>query len=442
VPELSLSSAETLRASESSSKPTRARYWVVFFTISLSVLAYIDRVAISQVAPYIARDLQLSKTQMGTVFAAFILGYALFEIPGAWLADLLGPRRALLGIVSWWSAFTALTGSAGSFRSLVSIRFSFGMGEAGCFPTITKALSTWLPVRERTRIQGLLWTITHWSGAITPPLVVLILRFVNWRMAFGLLGSLGILWIIPFALWYRDSPARHKAVNRAELDLIAVAAGNTAGRHKVPWVAILRSRTMWLLSVQYFCLWFSGYFFITWLPTYLQEYHKLSSGVSAGYAAMTLFASGLGALSSGMLTGRLAEWIGDVTSARRMVAGGGLVGAGLFLMLSIRFADPRIMIGLMCLAYFCHDLVMPPAWVSCMDIGGRFSGSVSGVMNLFGNLAGVTSSALGGYLLERTGGNWHSLIILLSCVYIAGAFCWIGIDPVTPIAADAESLLA
>jgi ACS family glucarate transporter-like MFS transporter len=439
VQESRLASAESIRVSQGSVKPTHARNWVVFFTIALSVLAYIDRVAISQVAPFIASDLHLNKTQMGTVFAAFILGYALFEIPGAWLADLLGPRKALLGIVSWWSVFTALTGSAASFRSLVAIRFSFGMGEAGCFPTITKALSTWLPARERTRIQGLLWTITHWSGAITPPLVVFMLGFVSWRTSFRLLGSLGILWLVPFALWYRDSPAQHKGVNQGELDLIAESARNNAGRHKVPWAAILRSRTIWLLSVQYYCLWFSGYFFITWLPTYLQEYHRLSPAKSAGYAAMTLFASGLGALCSGFLTGRLAEWIGDVARARRLMTSGGLIGAGTFLALSIRFADPRIMIALMCLAYFCHDLVMPPSWATCMDIGGRFSAFVSGVMNLFGNLAGVTSSALGGYLLQRTGGNWHLLIIVLSCVYIAGAFCWLGIDPVSPLAAEAES---
>ena len=155
--------------------PTHAHRWVVFFAVALAVLAYVDRVAISQAGPVIAREMNFNKAQMGTVFGAFILGYALFEIPGAWLADWLGPRKALIRIVTWWSAFTALTGMAAGFQSLIAIRFLFGAGEAGAFPTIAKSLSTWLPVKERTRVQGMLWTATHWSGAITPPLIIFLL---------------------------------------------------------------------------------------------------------------------------------------------------------------------------------------------------------------------------------------------------------------------------
>ena len=401
--------------------------------MSLAVLAYVDRVAISQMGPVIAREMNFNKTQMGTVFSAFILGYALFEIPGAWLADWLGPRRALMRIVTWWSAFTAFTGLTQGFGSLVATRFLFGAGEAGAFPTIAKSLSTWLPVKERTRVQGLLWTATHWSGAVTPPLVIFLLGVLSWRGAFAALGAVGILWLIPFALWYRDNPATHPAVNAAELALLPDTRRQLSEHQVVPWARLLRSNAVRLLALQYFCLWFSGYFYITWLPTYLQEYHKLSPSQSANYTALPLFTSGLGALFSGFFTTRLADWVGGTLRARRIMVLTGFFGSAIFMALSIPAATPRIMIAMMALANFCHDLVMPPAWATCMDIGGKFSGSVAGIMNLFGNLAGVASSTLGGYLLQRTGGDWHMLIAVLAAVYALGALCWFRLDSVSPV---------
>ena len=146
-------------------KPTRARYWVIVFAITLAVLSYVDRVSISQAAGPISRDLLLSKSQTGLVFGAFALSYALFEIPGGWLGDWMGPRRVLVRIVLAWSTFTALTGAAWSFASLCVVRFLFGAGEAGCFPNLTKAFSVWLPRAERVRAQGIMWAFARWGGA-------------------------------------------------------------------------------------------------------------------------------------------------------------------------------------------------------------------------------------------------------------------------------------
>src|SRR6476660_7438339 len=149
----------------SSQKPTKARYWVVVFAVTLAVLSYIDRVCISQAAPVISRDLGLTKSQMGMVFSAFAIAYALFEIPGGWMGDWMGPRRVLMRIVIWWSFFTAATGWAWNFGSVVTTRALFGAGEAGCFPNLTKACSAWLPRSERTRAQGIMWMFARWGGA-------------------------------------------------------------------------------------------------------------------------------------------------------------------------------------------------------------------------------------------------------------------------------------
>src|SRR3989442_623193 len=187
-------------------RPTRTRYWVIVFAITLAIITYIDRVCISQAAPDISRDLGLSKEQMGLAFSAFALSYALFEIPGGWLGDVIGPRKVLMRVVVMWSAFTAATGWAWSAISLVLCRFCFGMGEAGCFPNLTKAFTIWLPTMERVRAQGIMWLSARWGGAFTPLLVAWVLSMVSWRWAFVLFGAIGLVWAFFFYHWFRDHP--------------------------------------------------------------------------------------------------------------------------------------------------------------------------------------------------------------------------------------------
>ncbi len=145
---------------------------------------------------------------MGYVFAAFAWAYALFEIPGGWMGDWLGPRRVLLRIVTWWSICTAAMGWMWSLTSMIVTNFLFGAGEAGCFPNLTKVFTTWLPRRERVRAQGIMWMSARWGGAFTPMLVVWMLHFVNWRRTFQIFGGLGVIWAVFFYRWFRDNPAR------------------------------------------------------------------------------------------------------------------------------------------------------------------------------------------------------------------------------------------
>jgi MFS family permease len=152
------------------------RYRVTAFAISLAALAYMQRVAISQAAADIQADLHLGKAELGMVFGAFGLAYALFEVPSGLLGDRFGVRKTLTRIVVGWSAFTALTGAAWSFSSLWIARFLFGAGEAGCFPNLTRMLSTWLPLKARLRAQALMWACTRWAGALTPPLVLALVQ--------------------------------------------------------------------------------------------------------------------------------------------------------------------------------------------------------------------------------------------------------------------------
>ena len=407
--------------------------------MSLAVLAYIDRTVIAQAAPLISADLGFDKVMMGTVLSAFLLGYGLFEIPGGWYGDWVGARKGLMRIVLAWSAFTALTGAAWTFTSMVVIRFLFGVGEAGCFPIIAKSFTTWLPRDERTRAQGLLWMAARWGGAFTPLLVVRVLQFVNWRIAFGLFGLLGIVWAIFFYRWYRDDPRDHPAVNQQELALMHDIEPAGASHGNVPWRRLLRSRSVLLLAAQYYFLSFGWYFFMTWLHTYLQEHHRLTQTQSAAYAAFPLFFNGLGSLFCGMMAPTITRATGDAVRTRKIMAITGFVGAGSFLMLATRMPDVNTTMAMMAAASFFNDLVMPHAWASCMDVGGRYAASVAGTMNLMGNLAGASSTMIGGVLLSQAGGDWNQFIAILAAVYFLGVPCWALLDPRATVDGTAPS---
>jgi len=288
----------------------------------LSVITYIDRVALSQAAPAVASDLGLTQVEMGWAFSAFGFAYFLFQVPGGWFSDRFGPRRVLTGIVVWWSVFTAATGWAWNQASLVASRFLFGVGQGGGFPVLTKTFAIWLPPAERVRAQGVMWLSARWGGAFTPLLVVFLLQHLTWRGAFGIFGLLGIFWALVFFRWFRDTPARHPRVNPEELAILPSPAEadvrSDAGR--VPWAVVVRSRTVWALWLQYYCLSHGWYFYITWLPTYLMEARGVSLQESAVLAGLPLFFGGIGSVSTGFLIGILQRMGWTARAARRLVS--------------------------------------------------------------------------------------------------------------------------
>src|SRR5262249_23305632 len=146
--------------------------------------------------------------------------YAIFEVPSGWLGDTMGPRKVLTRIVLWWSAFTAATGLAWNFASLLACRFLFGAGEAGAFPNTSRSFSQWFPVRERGRAHGVIFMGTRLGGALAPPLAVALITAAGWRKSFWIFGSLGLFWAAGWWKWFRDDPAQHPSVNALELDVI------------------------------------------------------------------------------------------------------------------------------------------------------------------------------------------------------------------------------
>ncbi len=414
-------------------RATRTRYWVVVFAVTLAIIMYIDRVCISQAAPEMQKTLGLDKKQMGLVFSAFTAAYAIFEIPSGWLGDWLGPRKVLMRVVLWWSLFTAATGRVWGLASLLVTRFLFGAGEAGCFPNLTKVFTLWLTKTERMRAQGIMWMSARWGGAFTPLLVVWVFQFVSWRNAFMLFGAIGVVWAIIFYFWFRDNPREHRRVNVAELELLKENEANLGGHGGMPWSKLISSPSILLLWAQYFFLSYSWYFYITWLPTYLKETRSMPQEKAALLAGLPLFLGGIGCLLAGLISGWLVRRSLSVTFVRRLMAVIGFTGAAGMLLWSAYIQNPVWSMISMGMAGFFNDLTMPGSWGACMDIGGRFAGTVSGSMNMMGNLGGVVFPSVAGFVVKPTGEGWQMIILISSAVYFLGTFCWLFIDPVTPL---------
>ena len=435
---MSISTETGTRDAAAGLRPTRTRFGVVWFVATVAALTYIDRVCISKAEPYITKEFGLDSKQMGWVFAAFGVGYALFEVPGGWLGDRIGARKVLTRIVLWWSFFTAATGWAWNFVSLLVTRFLFGAGEAGCFPNVARALKTWLPQNERVRAQSIVWLSARWGGAFTPFLIVFLLDVMSWRSVLYVFGALGVFWSILFYRWYRDHPRDLKGANQAELALIEGKAGEAAEQHgPTPWKAMLASRTVWLLCLQYCCLAYAWIFYVTWLPKYLLDVLKVDGKWGAFLNTFPLFLGGIGCIVSGSVLSWLVRRTGSVRAGRRIVACFGFGAASVLLILSFYLKNPLWAMLAMGFASFANDFVMPVSWGAAMDVGGRYTGTLSGIMNMASAVGGSLAPILTGRLIAGPGG-WEMNFWISAGVYLLGIFCWLGLDPVTPLKARTE----
>jgi MFS transporter, ACS family, glucarate transporter len=410
-------------------RPTRVRHGVLGFTLAVTAIAYLDRVCISTAAPAMKGDLGISDVEMGYVFSAFTLAYALLEVPSGWLADRFGARWMLTRIVIWWSAMTAATGAATGFVSLLSLRWLFGMGEAGVLPSIARAYGRWLPLAERGRAFGLTIMAAALGGAATQPLVVALLERLSWRHAFPIFGSVGLIWAAAWFAWFRDDPREHRGVNEAELALIANLPPTP--HPAVPWGALLRSRCMLALCAMYFAAIYGWYFYLTWLPTYLMRARGFELASAGWLAALPLLSIAAGSLLGGGLGDLLARRFG----LRPGLRAPGLVGlplAALAIAGAVTTSDPRRAAYCLAAAAGLAALGTAPAWAVCLAVGGRHAGVVGGAMNTFGNLGGATSPVVVGWCLQAWS-SWETPLWTVAAFYLVAAASWLGIDPDTPI---------
>lgn len=389
------------------------RYRFVLAAFLLSVLLYVDRVCISSAKEPITRDLQLSETQFGWVLSAFALGYALLQTPTGWLADRYGPRRLLAAVVTFWSVFTGLTGASFGFAALLVVRFLFGAGEAGAYPGMARATFSWIPMSERGVVQGISFSGARLGAAFALPGVAWLVETLGWRETFLLLMAIGFVWAVAWFLWFRDQPENHPGVSRAELEWILSRRQQTeaaVGGTPLKVGLLLRSANLWLAMTQYFCSNFTNFFCLTWLFPHVKAQYQLNAVQAGLYASLPLVCGAAGNLFSGSVIDRIYR-SGRWALSRRLPAVLGFTFAVTGLVGSVQAESVGSTIGWLCLAVFGVDMTISPSWSLCIDIGREHAGTVSGTMNMAGNLGSFVTSLAFPYLQVWTGDpKWFFLV--------------------------------
>jgi ACS family glucarate transporter-like MFS transporter len=414
------------------------RYRVLALLFILVFVMYLDRLCIAVAGPRMQHDLGLAPRQWGWVTGAFTIAYALFEIPSGALGDRIGPRKVLTRIVLWWSAFTALTGAVSGFGPLLLVRFLFGAGEAGAFPNCTASVSRWIPAAERARATSVFWMATSAGGAITPFLVVSIQQTYSWRVAFYVFSALGLFWAAFWYWWFRDTPREMPGVSPEELVLI----GNPAGSHHggVPWKAMFRNRNFLRILLMYHLYCWGAYFYLSWLPTYLQIGRGLTENEMKVASSLPSGAGLLGILAGGFLSDRLAR-THSLRFARCSIGSVSLILAGIAMLAATLTKNNWYAVGLMSLGLGVMNAMLPVAWSICLDMGRQHAGAVSAAMNMSGQIGSFLSSVAFGYLVESLG-SYNLALMPLAAMLVFSGIVFTTINPADQLIADSELLTA
>jgi ACS family glucarate transporter-like MFS transporter len=416
-------------------KKSHVRWQILGLLFLISVVTYIDRVNISVAGKEMMPALGLSNVQMGTVFSAFVLGYALFQIPGGWLGDWWGPRRVLALALIWWSLFTILTAQAGNLfftsflgalGSLILVRFLIGVGEAAALPNFNRTVANWLAPTERGLGMGVSIGGIGLGSAITPPLVAWIMTHYGWKISFYVTGAVGVFVAAAWYLFSRDYPHQHPWVSESELSWITQKSAKPQHTFssKVPFVELLKLPSVWFLTVSYTMLGYIAYIYLSWFFLYLVNIRHFTvlegSFLATGpFIAMALFCP-LGGWVTDTLTKRYGHRIGR--------AGVGCTGMLLTSMLIYSGAlvqDPYSAIFLLSLGAGILYATVGAYWASTIDLSQKYSGTLSGLMNMGANLGGTLSPTLTPFIGEKWG--WTAALIVAAAVAFLGSLLWLGV---------------
>lgn len=415
------------------------RFFLICGAFLLSVLMWIDRACISAAKEDIATDLDFSDVQMGWVMGAFTLGYALFQVPSGKLAERYGPRTVMTVVCIAWSLFTGLTGVVRGLLPMIGLRFLFGVGESGGYPTLARAFSSWLPIGERGITNSISFSGGRLGAALAMPGVVwLIATLGGWQQTFWLLGSVGIGVAILWFLLFRDLPEEHFAVSKAERDYIQenrkAPSAEVIDEPNISFLQMLRSPNMRMLMVQYVAHNFTFFFTVSWFFPYMKENYELPTEQVAFYAAAPLLCGVLGNWLAGFTVDALYRK-GKWQLSRRLPAIIGFACSAIGMSLCINMNSPNSAVAAMCLAIFGADMILSPAWSTCLDIGGRNAPSVSGAMNMIGNLGSFVTALAFPYLYDWTGMH-EPFFYLAAGLNVIAIFMWLRIRPDNNMASE------
>ena len=419
---------------------SNVRWFLIFWLFVLSAVAYLDRVNISIAGGLIAEEFHITNVQLGLVFSSFLFGYALLQTPAGWLADRFGARRMLFVGVLWWGLFSALTAGissriASALTLLIVIRFLLGAGEAIIYPTSNQFVSRWIPSNERGIANGIIFAGVGIGAGITPPLISFLMAHYGWRSSFVLCALIGLA---AGAVWYftaRDTPQSHHWVSPSELESIErglpeLQREGNSGSSLLSWLAILSSRTIWTITLAYFCFGYVAWVFFSWFYLYLAKVRGLNLKSSALYATLPFLAMAV----CSPLGGAIGDWITKRTNSRLGRCGISVLGfllTAVFITAGSAAQDVRLASVVLAGGAGSLYLTQSSFWAVSADLGGKSSGSVSGLMNMGNQLGGMLTVSLTPLLADKFG--WNASFHTAAAVAVLGAIFWLGVDPRTSL---------
>jgi len=403
---------------------TRRRWAVVAVLFSLSVLTILDRVSISAAKPDMSRDLGLTDITFGLIFGAFALGYALFQIPAGYFADRFGPRALVAAVVGLWSLFTALTAVVSRSGLLVAIRFLFGAAEAGAFPASARAIRSWLPARETGVAEGILFSGSRLGAAFGLTVTSWSVAALGWRSSFFALGAIGIAWMAGWLAFFRNRPEEARGVPEQERAYIRAGRAETPETAAADWKSVFRLRETPALLAQYFASNFTFFLCYSWLLPYLRDQYRLSAADGGLFAAVPLLFGAAANWFSGAIVDTLYRRNWGRRSRILPAAAGFLLGAAA-LVGAIHATTVWGAVAWFAIATFGVDLTLSPSWTLCIDIAGLRTGTLSGAMNMFGNIGSFASSVAFPVLLRWTGSS-AAYFYCAALINVLAALLWVG----------------
>jgi MFS family permease len=401
---------------------SRGQALVVGLMLGFSVMSYFDRTIMSIAGPGIMKQFQLSETQMGTVYSAFLFTYALLMIPGGKLADRFGPRRALGWMALGSALFTALTALGGRpglgaligvIPSFVLMRLGLGIATAPLYPATGRMNANWMSLEQRGRTQGIVNAGAGLGGAVSPILFGSMIARFGWRFSFCLAGLatavLGLAWFV----WVRDHPA-------------GSAPPEAARRTPTPWRALLTNRNLMFLTLGYFMVDYFEYIFFYWIYYYLGEIRHLGSAQSAVYTTALFLAWFVMMPMGGWACDRgVARW--GQKRGLRLVGITGLALGSILVWTAVNASATLTVVTLMSLALgfaACSDVAF---WAAAIEVAGDDVGAACGILNTGGNVGGFIAPILTPWIAIYAG--WSGGLYFGSFVAFLGALTWLGFNP-------------
>lgn len=411
---------------------TRVRWFLVFGLFVLSAVAYVDRINIAIAGNSIASEFHLTNVQLGSLTSAFLIGYALFQTIGGWLADRLGPRRVLTAGVLWWGIFTALTTAvfpkmASAGFCLASVRFLLGAGEAVMFPASNQFVSRWIPTQERGIANGIIFAGVGVGAGVTPGLITYILVHYGWRWSFWASALLGLIAGTAWYVFARDTPEEHVGIS--SLELAHIQAGRTVtskmNHRGIPWY-ILESKAVWAITLAYFCFGYIAWIFFTWFFIYLRNVRGLDLKSSASYTTLLFLTMAACSPLGGAISDKLTKLFGK-RIGRCGIAVFALLLTAIFLAFGSQVQSARLASIVLAGGAGALYLSQSSFWSVTADIAAGSSGSVSGFMNMGNQIGGALTASLTPAIASRLG--WSASFHVAAGLAVVGAIAWLFVDP-------------